>query len=336
MAHGIGKRDKQQGKTIAWHNLTQIKPDLNLNNNFLTEWDVTDVPIFLSGGVELPFRMLVATDDKLPIGKPFAKTYTPVKNVDFLAMIKEAISGVKGATICSAGSICDRGRVFVSVSIEGLDKYTIGKRSFVDYLNFGNSFDQTSAVWANASNICTVCNNTFNANYDGNHEISVRVKHSKDVVAKLENISEVIDNYAGVQATFKAKFEALMNEPMKEEQARNFYAGFIVRNANEGSTRELGPKSIKKVERLTELFVSGRGNNGDDRADCFQGGTEYFTHFSTRCNGKNTARQVFSSEYGLGNVAKQRLWTAINDEASVKSLITTGRKAISDFVSSKV
>lgn len=330
--HGITKRDKQQGRTVAWHKLTQIESNLNLQKNWLTEWEIQEVQLQTVDGTEIPYRILTGTDDNLPIGKPYAKTYTPVTNKQFLDMIAEAISGVKGAVVETVGSVCDRGRVFVSISIKGMDKFVIGSREFHDFLNFGTSHDGSTAVWANASNICTVCFNTYTSNLEN---AVVKVKHSKDVATRLENITEVIDSYCGTQAKFKAEFQRLMSEPMNEDQARNFYAGFLLRNDNpEHSVRELGPKTFAKVERLTELFMNGRGNNGDDRADCFQGGTEYYTHFSTRNSGKNVNRQVFSSEFGISKAAKNRLWSSIRDDKAVNALIKTGKSAISDYINS--
>ena len=333
--HGISKRDRQDGRSMGWHKLTHLNDKLTLKDNFLTEWDIQEVALQTVGGVEVPFKILTASDDGEVIGKPYAGTYTPVSNRQFLDMIEEAISGVKGAVVESVGSVCNRGRVFVSLSIKGMEEYVIGERKFYDYLSFGNSHDQTSAVWVNGSNTCVVCNNTYNYNlHSNNSEVRCKVKHSKDVAVRLDNIVEIVDAYAGQQAKWKAEFNRLMQEPMKEEQARNFYAGFLLRNDNaEHNVRELGPKTFAKVERLTELFVKGRGNNGDDRADCFQGGTEFYTHFSTRNEGKNVARQLFSSDYGMGKVAKSRLWNCIRDDKMVDSLVTTGRKAIKEYIS---
>ena len=334
MSHGITSRDRQEGRHMGWHNLTQINEALDLKNNWLTKWDIQEVGLKTVGDIEVPFKILTGTDDNEFIGKPFAGTYTPVSNKAFLDMIGEAISGVKGAVVESVGSVNNRGRVFVSLSIKGMDKYVIGKREFYDYLSFGNSHDMSTAVWVNGSNTCIVCNNTYDYNLHSNSsEVRCKIKHSKDVVVRLDNIVEIVDAYAGQQAKWKAEFNRLMNEPMKEEQARNFYAGFLLRNDNaEHSVRELGPKTFAKVERLTELFTSGRGNNGDDRADCFQGGTEFYSHFSTRGEGKNEARQAFSSRFGLGKMAKTRLWDSIRDDKTVNSLIATGTKAIKEYV----
>ena len=327
MAHGITKRDRQEARHMGWHGLTQINESLDLKNNWLTKWDIQEVDLQTSAGVEVPFKILTGTDDQQIIGKPFAGTYTPVSNKAFLDMIGEAISGVKGAVVESVGSVNNRGRVFVSLSIKGMDKFKVGDREFLDYLNFGNGHDQTSAVWANASNICTVCDNTFSMNLNGQQEVKIKVKHSKDVVARLENISEVIDAYAGTQAKFKAEFERLMNEPIKTDKARDLFAGWMIRSNSEEGT-DLGPKTLKKVNRLTELFEAGKGNTGSNRADAFSAVTDFWTHESVRNPERNVARQVFSSDFGLGRMAKQNFWSVIRNDDSVNTFAANGKKAL--------
>jgi hypothetical protein len=327
MAHGITNRDRQQARHMGWHGLTQINKDLNLKDNWLTQWDIQEVQLQTVAGEEVPFKILTGTDDNQFIGKPYAGTYTPVTNKQFLDMIGDAISGVKGAVIESVGSVCNRGRVFVSVSIKGMDKFKVGNRQFNDYLNFGNGHDQTSAVWANASNICTVCDNTFTMNLNDGGDVKIKVKHSKDVALRLENIAEVIDAYAGTQAKFKAEFERLMNEPLKTDTARNLFAGWMIRsNSEEG--RDLGPKTLAKVNRLTDLFQIGKGNAGENRADAFSAVTDYYTHESTRNNGRNVQRQVFSSEFGLGRMAKTDFWNTIRTDKSVDAYVAQGKKAL--------
>lgn len=323
--HGITKRDKQQGRHMGWHKLTEINANLDLHKNWLRNWDIQEIQLQTADGVEVPFKILTGTDDNQPIGKPYASTYTPVTNVQFLDMIAEAISGVKGAVVETVGSVCNRGRVFVSISIKGMDKFVIGKREFNDFLNFGNGHDQSCAVWANSSNTCTVCANTFGMNLE---DANVKVKHSKDVVARLENIVEIIDAYAGTQAKFKAEFERLMNEDMKVDEARNLYAGWLIRSAAGNESKDLGPKTLTKVNRLTELFETGKGNSGENRADAFSAVTDFYTHESTRGNGQNVARQVFSSDFGMGRIAKNDFWNVIRNDKSISAYAASGKKAL--------
>jgi len=332
MAHRIEKRDTQQGRTQAWHGLTQIKEDLNLDSNWLTEWDVEEVPLYVhteSDPVEVPYKILVGTDDKQVIGKPFADSYRPISNKIFLEMIKDAISSVRGVTVESVGSVCNRGRVFVSLSLKDSSAYKIGNRQFNDFLNFGNAFDQSSVLWANNTNICTVCNNTFSynlSNEDG--PIDIRVFHKGNVEFKLTNMAEIIDAHLGSQAHYKAEFEKLMAIDMKPSEARELFAGWSLRASND---KELSTRGINKVNRLTELFSTGAGNSGENRADAFSAITDFFTHQSTRNNGANVGRQYVSSEFGLGKMAKTDFWNVIRNDDRVAQFQEIGAKALLNY-----
>jgi hypothetical protein len=328
MAHRIEKRDKQQGRQMAWHDLTEIVTNLDLDNNWLrTGWDIEEVPLTTPDGVEVPFKILVGSDDKEVIGKPFAGTYKPISNNNFLNMIKEATAGIKGMAVESVGSVCNRGRVFVSISLKDSSSYKIGHRQFNEYLNFGNGHDQSSVLWVNNTNICTVCNNTFSYNLTNkNSQVNARVFHRGDVELKLTNIAEIIDAHIGSQAFFKAEFERLMSESMSVDNARNVFAGWSVRNDSE---KELTTRGLNKVNRITELFVKGAGNTGSNRADAFSAVTDYYTHESTRGGGLNKGNQFVSSEFGLGRAAKDSFWDVIRDGAKVDYFANIGKNALS-------
>ena len=329
MAHRIEKRDKQQGREMGWHRLTEIVTDLNLENNWLRKWDIQEVPLYINPNdnlTEVPFKVLTATDDYKVIGKPFATTYRPISNKMFLDMIQEAISNIDGATVESVGSVCNRGRVFVSISIKDYKKFNIGHREFNDYLNFGNGHDQTCVLWVNNTNICTVCNNTFTLNlHDKKSAINARVHHRGDIETSITNIEEIIKGYFESRDFFKQEFERLMEQPLDTTGARNLFAGWTLRNDDD---KMLTVKSLNKVNRLTELFNTGAGNLGNSRADAFSAITDFFTHESTRKGGANTGNQFVSSEFGIGRSAKENFWNVVRDEELMVDYTTIGKFAL--------
>ena len=329
MAHRIEKRDKQQGRHMAWHNLTDIVNDLDLDNNWLRKaWDIEEVQLQTVEGIEVPFKVLVGNDDREVIGKPFSNTYKPISNKAFLDMIKEATSGIKGVVVETVGSVCNRGRVFVSLSLKDSPSYRIGDREFKDFLNFGNGHDQSCVLWVNNTNTCTVCNNTFTYNlHSKESEIDVRIFHRGDVELKLTNMVEIIDAHLGSQALFKAEFEKLMKQDIKVNDARSLFAGWSLRN-DSNDEKELTNRGLVKVNRLTDLFVKGAGNSGKNRADAFSAVTDFYTHESTRGGGQNTGNQFVSSEFGLGRTAKQNFWDVIRDDDQVEHYIDVGENAL--------
>ena len=326
MAHKITERDKQQGREMGWHQLTEINTNLGLDNNWLTDWDIERRRLQLDG-VDTEYNILVASDDGQVIGKPFADSYRPITNADFLKLIKDSITGIKGIKVESIGSVCNRGRVFVSLSLKDSSSYKIGDRQFNDFLNFGNGHDQSSVLWANNTNVCTVCNNTFSYNLQNNNsEVDVRVFHRGDVELKVSNMAEIIDAHLGCQALYKAEFERLMKIDITPSNARNLFTGWSLRNDKD---KEISTRGLNKVNRMTELFVSGKGNSGKNRADAFSAVTDFYTHESTRSRGANAGSQFVSSEFGLGRMAKQDFWNVIRSNDRIAALSKVGEKALS-------
>ena len=328
MAHKITERDKQQGREMGWHQLTEINTNLGLDNNWLTDWDIERRRLQLDR-VDTEYNILVASDDGQVIGKPFADSYRPITNADFLKLIKDSITGIKGIKVESIGSVCNRGRVFVSLSLKDSSSYKIGDRQFNDFLNFGNGHDQSSVLWANNTNVCTVCNNTFSYNLQNNNsEVDVRVFHRGDVELKVSNMAEIIDAHLGCQALYKAEFERLMKIDITPSNARNLINGWSLRKDKD---KDISTRGLNKVNRMTELFVSGKGNSGKNRADAFSAVTDFYTHESTRSRGANVGSQFVSSEFGLGRMAKQDFWNVIRSNDRIAALSKVGEKALSNL-----
>ncbi len=200
MSHEITEIDTQEGRVQAWHGLTVVREDLSLDNCILNKWDIESTRLLVPSGkmtiqneieipemVATPFSILKANDIQTVIGTPYApESYKPITNKSFLAMAKESLKDVEGVNLESAGSIMARGRVFLSFALP--DIFRAAGRDFKAFLNFGNGHDRSSILWANTSNICTVCNNTFSANMaEMGKAMGLKLKHTKHSSLKLEN-----------------------------------------------------------------------------------------------------------------------------------------------------
>lgn len=88
-------------------------------------------------------------------------------------------------------------------------------------------------------------------------------------------------------------------------------------------TKGLSSRATNTVDRLLELHTRGAGNKGESLADAFSAVTDYYTHFSS---GKveNVYKQVLSSDYGAGQVAKNDFWKIVQDNEALVSTIDLG------------
>ena len=316
--HGITDVDKQEGRQMGWHRLTEIKADLSVDNCWLNDWDVIPEALERSGK-ETGFKIFVASDnDDITIGKPFNEdTYGVVTNRKFLDMIKSCSEGL---VLESSGSLVGRGRTFLSFALDAL-KLKVEHRAFEAFLNFGNSFDKSCPVWTNTSNICTVCWNTFSANlYDTNNKaVNVKIPHTKNAPDRIDNMPDIISAAIYVQEKFVSQFKNLVAEKANDNDVLNWFTGFLVPEGSE----KISTKTQNVIERLFWLYKNGNGNEGQNWSDVFSAITDYYTHESS--GGSNLWKQFVSSEFGVGGTKKQAAWTAIVKTTNRDKIILRGK-----------
>lgn len=328
MAHNIFTHDKTEGIEKHWHGLNTIREKITLDTCLLNEWDL--IPVVLQKkGVDSKWSILCCSDVDLEIGQPYnPDTFKPINNKAFIGLVRDSIGGTKHV-VSSCGSIRNRGRVFISVKLNGMEDFNAAGRKFGAYLNFGNGHDKSSVLWVNTSNICTVCDNTFSMNLitvenkaaKPDDEIKLRLRHTKNAELKLPAMADLIDKAVGVQAEFRNAFESLGNKEIPLTDARDMFAGFLGRNVPDVK-KGLSTRAFNTVGRLVELHVNGKGNAGRTQADAFSAVTDYYSHESS--GGENVSRQLVSSEYGAGQTAKADFWnllTNANDEPLIRTVV---------------
>jgi hypothetical protein len=344
MAHRILNNDKQEGTFQAWHGLTHIRKDLTIENNWLSEWDISPQPLFYGNGIESGFSMLQCTDDEeIHIGYPYnPETFHPISNKEFLDLIMASTGGA-GHEVVSVGSVRNRGRTFMSLALKGMEEYEAAGRKFSAYLSFLNGHDKSSVLAVVTSNLCTVCDNCYSSNLfkvesgqaDSKDDISVRVRHSKNSKMRFPEIAQLIDSAIGVQAKFKLEMDKMFQEKVSSNTAKSFITGFLQRNKTEKEIekavqlkgKSLSTRSEGTIERIENLFLNGKGNNGSNKSDLFSAFTDYYTHESS--GGTDRNKQFVSSEFGAGLAAKQGAYRLMTNDAQFEKTVRFGEKILS-------
>lgn len=339
--HEILQHDKQQGRTMAWHQLTDVQPDLSLDNCWLNSWDYKINRIVIDGA-KTSFGLLGVTDGamvdgeddapgtpgikaKVPliIGDSFnVHSFKPVMNARLLSAVKEAIEGC-GVILSSCGTVFNRGRTFLSFEMTNA-KFTAANRPFVAFLNIGNGNNQSSPLWVNTSNTCTVCNNTFQVNMGTRGKI-MEIKKTKFSDFKISSMSAAIEAMLAGQKEFAILLNRLASIGCTEEKARHFFAGFLGEE-----NQPLSMKASNAIESLVAMFKDGKGNKGETWADVFQAGTDWYTHAaaSTEDSAEAKWKNHVSSEFGSGANKKQALWESLKQADSRNLLIAMGVKTL--------
>lgn len=322
---------------------------LSLAANWLTSWDIVPVPLWRKqnsiqsavnavrrelGQSDLivsdhsqshSFEMVASDNPSLVIGKAYRASYRPVTNREFLGMLGRALEGTKHELV-TIGTCGNRARRFAAFKIVGLDDYTAGGRQFGQYLRAFDYLDQSGTLGWSFGQMCYTCTNQFNKIYN---ESQNRAKHTRGIVVKMAGFSDIIEQAIGVAAEFQQAFDKLAQQPIARTDARAAFAGFIGNGAV-----ALSPRARNVVDELDHLFVAGRGNLGQNRADLFSAVTDYYTH--SNVGGSRIGRdirQFESSEFGSGNARKQLFFEAVQSDDALGDMVATGHRALSASVS---
>jgi hypothetical protein len=303
MAHGLTNRDIQSGLENAWHRLTNIVPEVTKENS--TPFEVVSTPLCYRIPSNDPFgevpdkiiedpnwRRLIATDDFLPVGDPFAPSYTPSSIAGFWNILEKGL-GETPYTVISAGTTDNRGKVFASIKVT--DGFRVGDRIVKDYITLLDSFDKSCSITAVYSSIVTVCLNTFLANLQAGSVVG-KARHSGNLDGNIQKVIDALDTFAGTSAYFQHLMETSDKEPCSRDEARAWVTGVETRNA-----KDLSNSIKQRTARIVELFDGGKGNSGRTRLDAAMGITEFYSHESSR----EAGNQLYSSEFGSGAQVKR-------------------------------
>jgi hypothetical protein len=134
------------------------------------------------------------------------------------------------------------------------------------------------------------------------------MRHSKNLLPKIENMEKAIDQFVGVTAQFQKALTIANEIPLTTTDARSLFAGWAA-----AETNGLSSRTFNTVTRLTELFQRGAGNNGETLLDAFSAVTDFYSHESSGGADQPGFRmkQTISSEFGSGSRKKQDFFNAL-------------------------
>ena len=308
MAAHLENRDIQAGIEQAWHGLTKVVPIVQFDDAF--PFDIERLPLLVANDTPLDgWSYFRCSDDGKPVGVPVADTYSAITNSRFWEIVQNAVGG-SGAVIESAGTIYDRCRRFVTVKLgTDLDTFKVGDREFKNRFSLLDSIDGSTNFYGVNSSTCVVCANTF-AVVMGDHsgEFRFKMRHSKNLLPKIENMEKAIDQFVGVTAQFQKALTIANEIPLTPTDARSLFAGWAA-----AETNGLSSRTFNTVTRLTELFQRGAGNNGETLLDAFSAVTDFYSHESSGGADQPGFRmkQTISSEFGSGSRKKQDFFNAL-------------------------
>lgn len=335
MAAHLENRDIQAGIEQAWHGSTKVVPVIQFTDAF--PYEIERLPLLVANDTPLEgWSYFRCSDDGKPVGVPVAESYSAMTNSRFWEIVQNAVGGT-GAIIESAGTIYDRRRRFITVKLgTDVDAFKVGEREFKNRFSLLDSIDGSTNFYGVNSSTCVVCANTFAVVMgDTSGEFRFKIRHSKNLLPKIENMEKAIDRFIGVTAQFKKALEIANEIPVTPVDARSLFAGWTGAETNGMSSR-----TFNIVGRLSELFQRGAGNNGETLLDAFSAVTDYYSHESSGGTDQPGFRmkQTISSEFGSGSRKKQDFFNSLFsvdkknnvnfEQESFNNLIKNGRTLI--------
>lgn len=248
---------------VPWHKLgTRFEEPPSLEDAIVAaglNWKVTTEPVFTGAGEELAALATRREDNNQILGVVGPK-YTPLQNIEAFDFFRPFIDA-GDASIETAGSLREGKRVFVLAKLK-LDPMEIVKNDAVEkYVLLSNSHDGTLAIRVGFTPVRVVCANTMALAINSKASKLLRVRHTKNVVANLEQIQEVM-NLANQEFEATAdQFKLLASRDINSQDLEKYVK--LVFNPTKKIV-ETGLENVKNQRILNSvipLFENGRGND---------------------------------------------------------------------------
>ncbi len=198
------------------------------------------------------------------------ESYQVIPNQWVWDMVKTAIAGIP-CKITSAGTL-GAGKFFYStIALEGEEGFKVGNDKFLGFLNVITSHNGTMALEAYDSLIRIVCMNTLRWSRSAKGELNFKVYHTTGASMAISNMGEIVNQILAGRKDFVNQMEYLQSIPCNMSLAMELIAAWV-------GGKELSAQAKNRVDDIALLFTKGKGNNGQNLYDLFNGVTEYFTH----------------------------------------------------------
>lgn len=274
--------------------------------NFLS-WDIEQSHIYDQNGNPIEGYKAITNGNTGHLLNIAKNSYTPVSNEQLL----EKVALLQKAT---------------GFELEGFETFKNGKKvmaylknpnaqnmvglSTKNFLIVGNSHDSSTALFSGLTNYIHRCANMFTQ-----QNMQMRVHHTADINARLDDMVETIDFYFDAEQQIYRQMEAFdrvkISERKKEELVENLL-DFKMLDYDDISTRRRN-----KAELIFESISRETAELGNSLFGVFNGITHYTTHVLKSTN------KTFGSPFGhAAEINKKALkWCQVEAEKAPRQLL---------------
>ena len=283
-------------------------------------WKVTTEPLFAANGDKAP-ALLVRRDSDSSILGAVGPSWKPLQNDQAFAFFKPFLDANE-ATIECAGSLRMGKRVFVLCKLKR-DTLVIKGNDIVEkYILLSNSHDGTLAIRVGFTPVRCVCANTLAMAHDSAASKLIRVKHSGNVVANLENIRETMNladqQFEATAEQYRLLANTEINSSDLEKYVKLVFATKKQLAEAENKIEELNAGARVK-EDITRLFENGRGQNLPETRRTLFSAYNAVTEYVQYERGDNADTRLDNTWFGQGMAINKKALEVAVTMATLKA-----------------
>ena len=324
----LGTVERHETEPQSWHALETVRNGLSTGNCGLRAMEVLAAPVQVVKPDGAPYATPLAVPcvahpleaEKLHfLGRPFDTSYRLFTNAEFLDFAKQCFDAAgMDDSLAFTTTLYEGSRVTIAKRLPEADFKDAGGYEIRGYFNLFNSFDGSWAVFANVSEIRTVCANTATMNLG---QGGYSKKHTPEGLAEfIANFPQLLADALTTHKGSANDYLVMASHPMTNRQAQAFFVALLAKG------EKLSTVAYNRaIEGLAPLFTRGKGVKGISRADAYCAVTEYFTH--------NASAESNAPEGSADNYKREARQLLLSDK--LDEMLVKGEKLMVDYLARK-
>ena len=235
-------------------------------------WSVKKEGLITTSGIELKNDVAIVREDTNKVLSVMGKDYQAYQNSELIELL-ERVAKTTGMPVKRSGSFGEGEKVYIQLKSNDLK---LGNDRIEGYLTGINSFDGSTSLAFGPTNTTISCTNTFFAAF---RDMSTKVRHSKSMVVKIDDICKGLDSLLIEEKKIFDKIVKMSESPydvmLKEKITRQLFdiKPEFGLDSDDLSTQMKNKLSSFEVDMNGELTEKGNNLWG-----LFSGVTKYTTH----------------------------------------------------------
>ena len=294
MAHQIeivgGKASMAYFGEKPWHGLGQVLSADDAKSVELTiaaanlDWNVEKVPVQTSDDQKLIENLFaIRREHDKRVYTIATERYNILQNRQSFDWFQPFLD-TNAVTFETAGSLFDGAVIFILAKMAGAFKIAEGDE-VEQYLLLQHSHNGKHCIDASDTPVRVVCNNTLSlANNSKSKKVWGKIKHSKTMLTRLENVRDQIAESKFRFAEYMELYKQLTRVQAKPAQVQDYYKTLM--GKKDVAYIDLPKQSKDRLDKLEYYFSMGKGNTNPAIAGtwwaAYNGYTEFLSHDSGR------------------------------------------------------